>query len=75
MRPDFDPKEIEAAVGKIEQHRLIRQAWSAVPTDPRRQVVYAQGEGHQRPFQIAEIARNTFGKDRLARGVEGRLIL
>jgi hypothetical protein len=43
---------------------------ATVPANPRRQVVDAERNGHDQPFEIAERAVGALGKDLLARGVE-----
>ena len=73
MRPDLDPEEIEPPAGQVDQHRLIGQAWAPVPANPGHQIIDAQGDRHDRPFQIAEPARDALGKDRFARLVEALL--
>jgi hypothetical protein len=59
VRPDLDPEEEEAPVGEVDQHRLIGQVRAAVPADPRRQVVDAQRDDHDPPFEVPELAGDT----------------
>ena len=66
MRPDLDPEEKEAPVRQIDQHRLIGQAGTTIPADPRQQVIDPQRHRHDDPFQIAEPAFDPARKDRLA---------
>ncbi len=76
VRPDLDPEEVETPAGQIDQHRLIGQVRSAIPADPRRQIVNRKGNGHDPPLEGAELARDSAGKDGLSRSIEarGRLI-
>ena len=74
VRPDLDPEEIEPPVGHIDQHRLIGQVRSAVPSDPRRDVIDAQRHTHDPPLQIAVESLHAARKDRLSRGVKRLLI-
>ena len=70
MRPDLDPEKEEAAVGQIDQNGLIRQVRTTVPPQPRRDVVDAQCDRHDHPFEVTEVTRNAARKDRLTRGVK-----
>ncbi len=56
LRPDLDEEEIEAAVGEIDQHRLVGRIGPAIPADPGRQVVDAERDQHHQPFEAAEMA-------------------
>ncbi len=70
MRPDFDPEEEETTAGQIDQHGLIRQVRAPVPADPGREVIDAQGDRHDHPFQISERPVDLLGKNRLAGRIE-----
>ncbi len=50
LRPDFDPEEIEAAMRKIQKDRLIWSKGTAVPSDPRGDIVDCQAHRHHNPF-------------------------
>ena len=56
LRPDLDKEEIETPRREIDQHRLVRQVGTAVPADPRREIIDRQGHPHDPPFQLAERA-------------------
>ena len=56
VRPDLDAEHVEAAIGEIDQHRLIGRIGTAVPADPRRDVIDRQGDDHDQPLQPAERA-------------------
>src|SRR5690606_36380965 len=58
LRPDFDEEEIEAAIGKIDQHRLIRRIGAAIPAQPWRQIVAAERNEHDNPLEAPELALN-----------------
>ncbi len=77
MRPDFDPEEEKAPSGEIDQNRLVRQVWTAVPADPWDEVIDAQCDRHDHPFEVAELTRDAARKDGFARGkqVWGRFSL
>ena len=70
--PNLDPEKVKAAVGQINQHRLVRHAGAAVPAQPWCEGVNAQRQRQDPPFQAAKGTTDAAGKDRLARGVEGR---
>jgi hypothetical protein len=59
--PDFDEEEIEAPVGHVEQHGLIRRMGSTIPTDPRRQVVDPQRDRHDDPLERRKAPSARFG--------------
>ncbi|MFM2271271.1 MAG: hypothetical protein RL702_336 [Pseudomonadota bacterium] len=65
VRPDLDPEHIEPAVGHIDQHRLVRCIGTAIPADPRGDVIDPQGQDHHQPFEAAEAAVHRFRKDGL----------
>ena len=71
MRPNLDPEKEKSPVRQIQQNRLIRQRCTPVPTNPGRDIVDAQGDNHDHPFQVAKLAINLLGKDRFARSIEG----
>ena len=54
VRPDLDAEHVEAAVGEIDQHRLIGRIGSTLPADPRRDVIDRQRDDHDQPFEPAE---------------------
>ena len=70
LRPDLDEEEIEAPVGKIDQHRLARRVRAAIPAHERQQVVDAERDGQHRPFDAAERAGDALRIDLLPRRVE-----
>ena len=72
VRPDLDVEHVEAAVGEIDQHRLIGGIGAAVPADPRGDVVDRQGDEHHQPLEAAEGAVDPLVVDRLALFVERR---
>ena len=78
LRPDLDEEEIEAPVGEIDQHRLARRGRPAVPAHERQQVVDAEAERHQPPFDSAEGAgdalRIDLGARRIERPVHGQFV-
>ena len=58
LRPDLDEEEVEAAVGEVDEHRLVRRVRAAVPAEPRRDLVDAEGDRHDEPLQVpAEAVR------------------
>ena len=71
LRPDLDEEEVEAAVGQVDQHRLVRQRRAAVPADPGGDVVDAERDRHDPPLQRAEASRTRRGKDRLGAANSG----
>ena len=70
MRPDLDVEHVKAAVGKIDQHRLIGRIWATVPPDPRGHVIDRQCHDHDRPFEPAKRSVDPLVVDLLARFVE-----
>ncbi|MGY4496807.1 hypothetical protein ACVWYH_000734 [Bradyrhizobium sp. GM24.11] len=70
LRPQLDEEEIEAAVGKIDQHRLAGGAKAAVPAHEGQEVIDAEAERHQAPFDPAEGAGDALGIHLLAGCVE-----
>ena len=42
LRPELDEEEIEAAVRKIDQHRLVRQVRAAVPAHEGQKIIDAE---------------------------------
>src|SRR5690606_21710014 len=70
-RPDLDEEEVEASVGQIDQDSLVRGKGTPVPTYPGRQVVDAQGNGHDQPFEIAVRAFGALRENFPAAGTEG----
>ena len=69
MGPDLDPEEEKTAVGQVDQNRLIGQGGATIKAYPWRDIINRQGDSHNHPFQIAEIAFHTAGKDRLTRSI------
>ena len=51
LRPDLQEEKEEAIVGNVEQDGLVRQIWTAVPTQPGQPVVDAEGDRHHQPLQ------------------------
>ena len=70
MRPDLDAEHVEAAVGEIDQHRLVGRVGATVPADPRRAVVDREGDDHDQPLEAAERPVDALVVNRLARFVE-----
>ena len=70
LRPDLEEEEIEAPRGKIDEHRLVGQIGSAIPADPRHDVVDAERHRHHDPFHRAEAAVGLLGIDLDPRGIE-----
>ncbi|MPL74101.1 hypothetical protein SDC9_19911 [bioreactor metagenome] len=70
VRPDLDHEEEEAPVRQVDEHRLVGQRRTAVPADPRGDVVDAQHQRHQHPFQGAEMALHAAREDGFARSVK-----
>jgi hypothetical protein len=68
--PQLDEKEIEAAVGEIDQHRLRRLVRAPAPTDEGKDVVDAEGRPEERPLDRAELPFDADRVDLLARLVE-----
>ncbi len=75
MRPDLDPEEKKAAVRKIRKNCLIGQAGASVPTDQGQQVIDAQGESHDKPFEVTELALNLFRENRFTRDVKAGVLI
>ena len=65
LRPQLDEEEIEAAVRQIDQHRLVGRAEPAIPAHERQQVIDAEAERHQAPFDAAEGSGNALRIDLL----------
>ena len=74
LRPDFDPEHEEPAMGQIDQHRLIGRIGTAIPADPRGDVIDPQRHRHHQPFEAAERALYRFGEDRLPLFIESRTL-
>jgi hypothetical protein len=75
LRPYLDHEEVEAPIGKIDEHRLIRRKGSAIPPDPRRDVVDGERNKHHQPLEAAEVAARPFREDLLPGRVEGLALL
>src|SRR5262249_43591862 len=58
LRPDLDEEEIEAAAGEIDQHRLTRCIWSAIPAHEGQQIVDAERDAQHDPLDAAISARH-----------------
>src|SRR5664279_1691964 len=54
LRPQLDEEEIETAIGKVYQHRLIGRTQTAIPPHERQQVIDTEAECHQSPFDAAK---------------------
>ena len=63
LRPDLDEEEVEAAVGEVDQHRLVGRIGPAVPAQPGRDLVDAEGDRHDHPFEAAENALGALRED------------
>ena len=50
LRPQLDEEEIESAIGQIDEDGLARRTQTTVPSHERQQVVDAEAERHQAPF-------------------------
>jgi hypothetical protein len=72
LRPQLDEEEIKAAVGQVNQHRLVRRAQAAVPAHERQQVVDPEAERHQAPFDAAEGSGDALRIDLLLRDIKRR---
>ena len=70
VRPDLDIEHVEAAIGEIDQHRLVGRVRPAVPADPRGDVVDRQRDDHDQPLEAPERAVDALVVDGLALGVE-----
>ncbi len=66
LRPDLDEEEVEAPVGHVDQDSLVGRMRSAIPAQPGRDVVDAQRDRHDDPFQAAICAFGALGVDFLA---------
>ena len=55
---------------EVDKHSLVRRVQASVPTDPRRNVVNAEGNQHNRPFDATKKAFYQFGIDFYAGGIE-----
>ena len=56
LRPDLDEEEIEAPVGQVDQHRLVRRIRAAVPAHERQAVIDAERDEQHDPFDAPERA-------------------
>ena len=56
LRPDLEEEEKEAPRGKVDQHRLVGQIGTAVPANPRHEIVDRQRHRHDDPLDGAERA-------------------
>ena len=70
LRPDLDEEEIEAPVGEVHEHRLVRSIGTAIPADPWRQVVDAERDEHHQPLEATETSFRPLRKDLLSRLVK-----
>ena len=70
LRPDFDEEEIEAAIGEVDQHGLIGRIRPAIPAQPRREIIDAQRDEHDEPFEAPELTANTLRKNLDPRRIE-----
>jgi hypothetical protein len=75
LRPQLDEEKIEAAVGQIDQHRLVRGAQTAVPPYERQQVIDPEAERHQAPFDAAEGPGDALRIDFLPRSIKRRVFI
>ena len=75
LRPQLDEEEIEAAVGEIDQHRLVGRAEAAIPAHERQQVIDAEAERHQPPFDAAECPGDALRIDFLLGHIERPVIV
>ena len=75
LRPDLDEEEIEAAVGKIDQHRLLRRVRAAIPAHERQQIIDAEGDDQHHPFDAAEGAVHALRIDFPARRIERDVVV
>ena len=75
LRPQFDKEEIEPAVRKIDQHRLIGRAEAAIPAHKGEKVVEAKASRHQPPFDMAECAGNALRINFLSGHIEWSVIV
>jgi hypothetical protein len=70
LRPDLYEEEIEAAMRKVDQHRLIGRERTPIPAQPRRQIVDAERDRHHQPFETPEITAGALWEDLLAGCIE-----
>ncbi len=69
LRPDLEAEEEQAAIGHVDQDRLIRKPSSAIPPNPRSRIIDAHADEHHEPLYIAEKPACELGIDFLPAGV------
>ena len=74
LRPELDEEEIETPVWKIDQNRLRWRVRAAIPAHERKQVIDAERDNQNRPFNIAERAVDALRIDFAARRIERNIV-